>query len=174
MKRTIQLASLLPALLLMGCVGEYSIRNIDKPAPEAYESWVKPGATQLDIKKALLECGDPSPATNSFIYEKALGIKDNDGQLNHQFLTHACMEKSGFVYRWKYTLVDYCSWDRHKHLPACQPSAVIPERSVERRLNSWHCKLKTDRDYCRKHAFVPAACDDPKKDYTNPPPECRP
>lgn len=169
-----QLPALVAALLLVGCGSGYSIQNIDKPAPYEYESWVKPGSTQLDVKKALLECGKPSTSPNAFIYEKALGIKDSDGQLNQQFLTDSCMERAGFAIRWGDTVARYCSWERHKHLPACQPGAAIPERSVERRLNSWHCKLKTDRDYCRKHAFVPAACDDPKKDYNNPPPECRP
>lgn len=166
-------SSIMVLLALSGC-GEPSIRNIDKPAPQSDESWTKPGAIQLEIRKALLECGDPSPATNAFIYEKALGIKDSDGRLNHSFLTHACMERTGFVYRWKHSFTDYCSWDRHKHLPACQPGAVIPKRSVELRLNSWYCRLKTDRDYCRQHAFTPSACDNPKKDYNNPPPECRP
>lgn len=173
MKKMVQLTTLSVVLLLGGCWGGYNIRNIDKPAPLPYESWIKPGTTQLDVKKALLECGDPAPETNSFVYEKALDLKGSDSQLNHSLLTHACMEKSGFVYRWKYTFADFCSWGRHKHLPACQPGAVIPKRSVERRLNSWYCKLKTDRNYCRKHAFVPAACDNSKKDYNNPPPECR-
>jgi hypothetical protein len=167
-------SKLLCLFLLAGCGTDFSIRNIDKPAPLPYESWVKSGASELDVKKALLECGDPAPNTTGFIYEKALGMKDLDAQLNHQFLTGACMEKSGFRLRWGDTIAKYCSWDRHRHLPACQPGAVIPERSVERRLNSWYCKVKTDREYCRKHAFNPAACDDPKKDYNNPPPECRP
>jgi hypothetical protein len=84
------------------------------------------------------------------------------------------MERAGFAIRWGDTVAKYCSWDRHKHLPACQLNAAIPDRSVERRLNSWYCRLKTDREYCRKHAFTPSACDDPKKDYENPPSVCRP
>lgn len=84
------------------------------------------------------------------------------------------MENSGFLYWGKRKFADYCTMYRDKQLPACQPGALIPERSVERRLNSWHCKLETDHDYCRKHAFIPAACDDPKySNYDNPPPECR-
>lgn len=165
----------LTLLALSGC-GEYSIRNIDKPAPESYESWVKPGTTQLDVKKALLECGDPHPATNSFIYEKAFGITDFDEEMKHYLMTKACMERAGYAHRWR-SLAQSCAdsnFPKRKTYPACQPGAVIPERSIERRLNSWHCKLKTDRDYCRKHAFAPAACDDSKKDYNNPPPECLP
>jgi hypothetical protein len=162
-------------LALSGC-GGYSIRNIDKPAPALSEGWIKAGATQLDVKKALLECGAPHPDANDFIYEKALGIKDFDEQMSHFLLTKACMERAGYADRWR-SLAQSCAdsnFPKRKTYPACQPGAAIPERSVERRLNSWHCKLKTDRDYCRKYAFVPSACDDPKKDYNNPPPECRP
>lgn len=168
-------AALIPPLLLIGC-GGYSLSNIDKPAPEAYEAWVKPGATQLEVKKALLECGKPSPAPDGWAYEYGMGIKDNDTLLNHKFLTDACMEKSGFRHRWGATLEKYCRMHpEYRSYPACQPGAVIPERSVERRLNSWHCRLETDRDYCLKHALHPPACDDPKySDYENPPPECRP
>lgn len=157
-------------LALSGC----GLKNIDKPAPQEYESWTKRGATQLDIKKALLECGKPSPSPNAWAYEYGLGLKDFQEQLNHQFLTDACMERAGYKIRWGDSVKKYCSWDRHKNLPACQPSAEIPERSVERRLNSWYCKLKTDVNYCLKHALNPSACTREGKDYNNPPPECLP
>lgn len=176
MKLKVKLAAILVSTLLAGCA-EYVARNLSmgEPARLPDESWTKHGNTRLDIRKALLECGSPSTQLDRFIYEKSLGIKDSDDMLNHGLLTHACMENSGYVYWRKGTFSDYCTVYRHKHLPACQPGAVISERSVVRRLNSWHCKLETDRDYCRKHAFVPAACDDPKySDYNNPPPECRP
>ncbi len=175
MNFTVRLAITLACVLLASC-GEYVARNLHmgEPARLPEESWTKDGATRLDIKKALLECGSPSTQTDRFIYEKSLGIKNSDDMLNHGLLTHACMENSGYMYWRKGTFSDYCTVYNYKHLPACQPGAVIPDRSVERRLNSWSCKLKTDREYCRKHAFVPAACDDTKKDYNNPPPECRP
>jgi hypothetical protein len=156
---------------LSGC-GGHSIRNIDKPAPEAYEMWVKPGASPLDVKKALLECGEPHPAPTIAIYE-AIGLKTQDDQTQFSFMVDACMEKAGFIPRWD-NLEQSCKlYPKYRNYPACQPNAQIPTPSVERRLNSWHCKLKTDRDYCRKHAFTPTACDDPQKDYDNPPPECR-
>lgn len=167
---------MLTSAFLIGC-GEYIARNLPmgEPARLPEDSWTKHGAMRLDIRKALLECGSPSTQLDRFIYEKSLGIKDSDDILNHGLLTHACMENSGYRYWRKGTFADYCIAYADKHLPACQPNAAIPERSVERRLNSWHCKLETDRDYCHKHAFVPAACDDPKySNYDNPPPECRP
>jgi hypothetical protein len=161
-------------LALAGC-SSFNIRNIDQPAPPAWKAWAKPGATELDIKKAVLECGAPDPEVNGFIYEAA-GIKDFDEQMNHFFLTNACMEKAGFIDRWG-SVKRSCShpgFPKRRDYPACQRDAVIPQRSVELRLNSWLCKLETDREYCRKHAVVPKACDDPKRDYNNPPPECRP
>lgn len=174
MSRVNQCLATFSSLILSGCLGGYGISNIDKPAPQEYEAWVKPGATQLDIKKALLECGKPSPSPDVWAYQYGLGIKGVEDQLNHQLLTDICMEKSGYAIRWGDSVKKYCSWDRHKHLPACQPGVAIPERSVERRLNSWYCRLKTDLDYCLKHAVVPSACTGKHKDYNKPPPECQP
>lgn len=166
---------LLISTMLTGCGTLYGpFGPYAKPAPEIYEQWKMAGATPLDIKKALLECGEPAPTRSTFIYEKALGKSGQDDLLDYFFQVALCMERSGFTVPGSKTTKEYCSWDRHRHLLACQPDTVFPERSVERRLNSWYCKIKTDREYCRKHAFTPSACDDPKKDYNDPPPECLP
>lgn len=165
--------ALIVTLLLTGCAG-YRLANLDKPASEACEAWTKPGTTQLEVKKALLECGAPSPSPDAWAYEYGMGIKDPDSRLNRIFLTDACMERAGYTIRWGDSVKKYCSWDRHKHLPACQPGAVIPERSVERRLTSWFCRLMTDLDYCLKHAVDPSGCTREGKDYNKPPPECLP
>jgi hypothetical protein len=128
----------------------------------------------MEARRALLECGAPSPDMSSFIYEHVLGVDSLDAQISQSFMVSGCMEKAGLVRRW-HSLKESCKlYPRYAAFPACQPDAVFPERSIEHRLNSWYCKLKTDRDYCRKHAFTPSACDDPEKDYYNPPLECRP
>lgn len=132
------------------------------------------GFSLLEVKMGMLECGAPHYAPTSFMYEKALGLRTLDEQLSYAFMVSACMEKAGFRARWDSVAESCRKLSQYNTYPVCQPGAVIPERSVERRLNGWYCKLKTDRDYCRQHAFTPSACDDPKKDYTNPPPECRP
>jgi hypothetical protein len=170
---------LLCLIALSGC-GKYSIRNIDNPPPRpAYGGWLKPDGTvlpEIEAKRALLECGAPSPELSILAYELALGIKDSDDTIKHMLMVRGCMEQAGLRRQpgWD-SLRSSCKVQAHfSAFPACQPGAVFPERSVERRLNSWYCKVKTDREYCRKHAFNPAACDDPKKDYNNPPPECRP
>ena len=169
------MAITLISVFLTGCI-QYIARNLHMGEPARYpeDSWIKHGEARAEIRKALLECGMPSTQADQFVYEKALGLKNSDDVLNHVLSTHACMENSDYVYWRKSTFADYCLIYRDKQLPVCQPNAVIPQRNVETRLNSWLCKIKTDREYCRKHAFTPSACNDPKKDYDNPPPECRP
>ena len=167
MKRLIALILL---LLVSGC-GQYSIRNIDKPPPERYEVWKKQDATFLHIRKALLECGAvmPSWAANG-AYEK-IGIIEQKDQTNQGFLVDRCMLKAGFVEQnIRLTLKDMCADPRYRDYPACLPEAVIIVPSVDRRLNSWYCKVKTDYDYCLKHALAPQLCS-PEK-ISNPPPEC--
>ncbi len=151
--------------LLVGCTKPF------QPMKPGYKLWSKAGASDLDVKKAMLECGEPTPdpTVQSFVY--AFGLRDDDSQLNYFFLTDSCMENAGFKPH-RYTVAEYCSWDRHKHLPACQPGAEIPEPSVERRVNSWWCKIKTDYEYCKQHAVNPPACD--PEGYKKPPPECLP
>jgi hypothetical protein len=161
-------------LTLSGC-SNFSISNINQPTPSAWEAWFRKGTTYLEIKKAMLECGAPHSEVSRFIYESA-GINGIDEQMNHIFLVGACMEKAGFVNRGR-SFEQACTdsnFPERRSYPACRPGAAIPQRSVERRLNSWLCKLETDREYCLKHAFNPRGCDDPRKDYDNPPPECRP
>jgi hypothetical protein len=142
-----------------------------QPVAPEYEFWSKRGASQLDIKKALLECGMPSPDPTINMYEIYLGLKDDDAQLNEVLLEDACMENAGFRTR-LYTVKQRCSWDRRKDLPACQPGVEIRAPSVERRLNRVYCKIKTDYQYCLQHAINPSACN--PEGHKKPPPECLP
>ncbi|MRR52064.1 MAG: hypothetical protein EG825_14325 [Rhodocyclaceae bacterium] len=172
-----RLLLLMPLIILNAC-GQYSIRNLDNPTPRPnYGGWIKPDGSPmqyLEAKRALLECGDPSPEASGFEYEMALGITDEEEQIKHSFMVQGCMESSGLRQTWSSLKKDCSLQDRYATFPACQPGAVFPKRSVERRLNSWYCKIHTDREYCRKHTFIPSACDDPKEDYNNPPLECLP
>jgi hypothetical protein len=98
-----------------------------KPRPPAYLDWTKLGATILDVKKIFLECGWPSSDPGNEEIEQA-GMTIND-----QALAELCMMRNGFVCRDK----TWCYYN--PSLPACQPGAVIPTPSVERRLKSWWC-----------------------------------
>ena len=47
-----------------GCA-DFSIRNIGKPLPDLYEYWLDDRHSELEIKKALLDCGYPNPYGNT-------------------------------------------------------------------------------------------------------------
>jgi len=150
-------------ILFTGC-----IKSSFQPIPPLYMLWKKPGATQLEVKMALLECGKPSPNPRGY------GLNIADISPNDRVLADLCMEKLGFVTQdpfSAYKVVSTCKQSYHVNLPACQTDAIIPTPSVERRLNSWYCKLQTDYAYCLKHAVVPSAC---KQDnFKHPSPECQ-
>lgn len=166
-------STLLVSLLLLGGCTQYNIRNIDKPPSERYEIWKKSGVNILGVRKALLECGAIMPSwTVDGAYEKNNIINQND-QMNHSFLTDRCMLNAGYTQQnTSWTLKDACADTRYRDYPACQPDTVIPNPSIERRLTSWYCKVKTDYDYCLKHALAPKLCSVEK--VSNPPPECLP
>lgn len=165
---------LLALLFLLNGCGKYDIRNLDKPPPEDYETWKKPSNSQLDIKKALLECGAIAPSTLGWPYRKAyekIGIVEQYEQFNHDFLVNRCMINAGFIEQnTSWPLKEACADVRYRDYPACQTHAIIPTPSVERRLNSWYCKTKIDYNYCLKYALAPQLCS-PEKTKT-PPPEC--
>jgi hypothetical protein len=130
------------AVLLTGCFDGYSIKNIDKPLPEYYRLWEKQGETEFDIKKRLFECG----------WEGGGYIEKNTGAL-----VYMCMERSGY-----YALQSVDgkrkktnSWCYHwPDLPACQPGAEIPTPSVERRLNSRYCRVRTSFHACFENSMI--------------------
>ena len=159
------------SLLLIGC-STYMEQVVYKPAPATYEEWSKSGVTILGVKKALLECGKPAPNTNFEIYEKAFNISRYNelDYMNRLQIEDICLEHAGYIYNGIYNTQKTCSLNKYQSLPTCQPNAIIPTPSVERRLNSWYCKVKTDYDYCLKHALAPKLCS-PEK-ISNPPPEC--
>ena len=140
-----------------------------KPAPPAYLEWSKPGGTVLDAKKIHLECGWPSPDPKHYEMEQ-VGMTDNDF-----VLAYACVIHSGFVSRDPSDMIIH-TCHRNPSLPACQPGAVIPTPSVERRLKSWWCTQKIERhnggyEGCLKTALYPEKC---STDDFSIPPECLP
>lgn len=166
------------SLSVSGC-NQYSLSNIDRPPPEDYEIWIKEDESVFQIKKALLECGAIAPSTLGWPYHEAyekLGISSYDEQMNHYFLTSKCMENAGYKKQWGMrSAQEGCndvSFPERKKYSACQANAVIPKPSLERRLNGWYCKVKSDYNYCLTHALAPQLCSQEKAN--NPPPECLP
>ncbi|MDI9071543.1 hypothetical protein [Xanthomonas oryzae] len=109
-----------------------------QPNPDEYTMWSSSGASQLDVKKAMLECGYPSPFS---INERQLNLFPSN---NEVALISRCMEKSGFVYKDK--SYNFCR--SFRDLPACQPDAPIRRRELSRRLDSSFCKKYTKADAC--------------------------
>jgi hypothetical protein len=91
----------------------------------SYEFWERPGASQLEINKAMLECGYQS-------------LSFENEPLNEGILTRRCMQKSGFRSKSSYS---FCRETSSSDIPpACfLPEDQIPERSVERRVNGKQC-----------------------------------
>ncbi|MGS0514984.1 hypothetical protein ACQR5T_06125 [Xanthomonas oryzae pv. oryzicola] len=120
--------------LFAGCVNFVPFQ----PNPDEYQMWSAAGASQIDVKKALLECGYPTP----------FGIVDRELNLfpssNEVSLMSLCMERSGFVYEDK----NYNFCKSFRDLPSCQPGALIPHRELSRRINSKFCKKYIKSDVC--------------------------
>ena len=139
---------------IAGCAGK-----IFQPPPPNFLHWTAPGKSVIDVKKKLLECGAPEPSGRDY---QTLG---RNAQLSISF----CMVHAGFHSSTDYLL---CSHEWERMLPVCALGADIPTPSVNRRLNSHYCKVKTDYQYCKQNARHPTGCDN--NDYDNPRPECLP
>ncbi|WP_375659545.1 hypothetical protein [Bartonella sp. MR30HLJHH] len=135
MKILFNLSSLLILLSVAGC----DIENIDKLPPGEVAVWKKPGADFTEVGKALLECGMPHL---NYLEDEVQKLSDNEIAT-----IDACMLQSGF--RRKSGGPYWCSPFNGRNLPICQPGAVIPKRSVEKRLNSPFCKRSPVQPECK-------------------------
>lgn len=126
----------------------YGCRGAFQPLPYEYELWRKEGATELEIKKIILECGISHP----------LGGGAEGRSQNEIVLSHKCIENAGYIYfdpfKGKLDLNKEYGCHRNYDLPACQPGAEIPTPSVERRLNSRYCRIRTSFQACFKNSMI--------------------
>ncbi|UNF42830.1 hypothetical protein MNL08_03095 [Bartonella krasnovii] len=132
MKQTLKLLSTAILLIITGC-------QFNKPPPGEVYMWVKPGADFTEVGKALLECGMPTP------YDR----DPESRKLSYNAIAtiEACMLQSGF--RDRYGDPTWCETHKAENLPICRPGAVIPQRSVKRRLNSPFCKKYKNAPECK-------------------------
>ncbi|EJF79751.1 hypothetical protein [Bartonella doshiae] len=130
---------LLSGLILLSIAG-CGIENIDKPSPGYLSLWEKPGADFTEIAKALLECGMPAP------YD--VFPESRKQSINAKATVHACMTQAGYHYKNEHE-GGWCYTFKEENLPICRPGAVIPQRSVKRRLNSPFCKKNPKEDECQ-------------------------
>ncbi|WP_139413370.1 hypothetical protein [Bartonella mastomydis] len=132
MKQILKLLSGIALLIMAGCYPE-------QPSQTAVDVWEKSGADQLEVKKALLECG------MQHLDGRLDTEKSTDEKFNAEESVNACMIQAGF--QDKLGRVKWC--EKYENLPICQPDAVIPQRSVERRLNSPHCEENKEQPECQ-------------------------
>ena len=151
----IKRAIVLVVLFISGCASKPF-----QPPTKTYEDWIDGRHSELEIKKALLECGYPSPFTDypshmnskEFIEKMKGGVFNRDTYVKN----HRCMLKAGFVNNMKESF--YC--DDSPGLPCvkdkvCQPVSTscdlpwdkIPDRNITKRLESDYCKHKIYRTY---------------------------
>ncbi|WP_375638875.1 MULTISPECIES: hypothetical protein [unclassified Bartonella] len=134
MKMLFNLLSLLILLTVAGC----DIENIDKPPRGETAVWEKLGADSTEVGKALLECGLPHL---NYLEDEVQKLSNNENAT-----IDACMIQAGFHYKGR---ASWCSPFNGRDLPICQAGAVIPKRSVEKRLNSPFCKKYKNADECQ-------------------------
>ncbi|MEL6088843.1 hypothetical protein [Bartonella schoenbuchensis] len=136
MKQILKLLSGIALLSIAGC-------SLGRPATSSIGMWEKPGADFTEIGKALLECGMPTPFDRDSENQKA--------SINTKATVYACMLQDGFRYKDKEVLNmgGWCYTFREENLPICQPGAVIPRRSVKKRLNSPFCKQYKNSRKCQ-------------------------
>ncbi|MCZ2159277.1 hypothetical protein NPX99_08520 [Bartonella sp. 220] len=131
MKQTLKLLSTVTLLIIAGC-------QFNKLPPGEIATWEKPGADFTEVGKALLECGMPTPYDADPENQKL--------SYNAWATIEACMIQAGF--RDKVGGGTWCENRKSENLPICRPGAVIPQRSVKKRLNSPFCKKHPEQYEC--------------------------
>lgn len=123
----------LVALSLTGCFRQVRLKY-------RYEDWTKPGASEDEVKRALLECGYSGPFGGELPTDQ-----------NSRALSNRCMNKNGFI-NTGYLEVSHGKTvcEDHPEIPACHlPLDQIPDRSVAKRLNSPFCKEFPQATVCQ-------------------------
>lgn len=106
-----------------------------KSPPAYFEMWQKPGASELDTKIAVLECGYQTPYSGF----------EEDRDINKRALRQLCMLKNGFIYEPR--SITFCR--SSPNLDACKPenAGAIPDRDISRRLNAPFCKQSAHSNF---------------------------
>ncbi len=139
---------ILVIFLISGCASKPF-----QPPTKTYQDWVDGKHSELEIKKALLECGYPTPFADYPPYGTNASFSKNTYVKNYK-----CMLKAGFVNNLKHHPSHIC-YDS-TGLPCnkdikCQPRPLacdlswseIPDRSIKKRLESDYCQHKLYRTY---------------------------
>ena len=135
-------------------------KYIDRGETTPPKRWKKAGASDLEIRKALLECGSGVYiGKDAYELMKTLTLTQYDHGL---VLIKKCMLADNFDYLGN---VDLCE---NQSIPACQPDAIVPTREVERRINGAFCRddpylyecqpqsyeRRRNSSYCKKYPQI--------------------
>jgi hypothetical protein len=139
-----------------------------KPVPDQWTDYRKSGLTERQIYTALMECGWPYPHDLRWVpleVKEHLGINfpnTTEGINNFANLarfTERCMANAGISSKYQISCLtqdqETKKWTKLREIPACQPNAVIPKRSVETRLNSRFCKEYPNARACQLDPEAP-------------------
>ena len=133
--------------------------NMDRVAPMSWTYYLGNGASESEIRVALLECGSNVPGdVREFHKPDGNGFLLSPLHFNDSMLIMKCMQNSGFTNR---EFKDECNHPNATNIPACKPHATIPKRSVENRLNSPYCHLTPKAKICQPE--YDHSKDDPNK-----------
>lgn len=114
------------------------------------DSFASNGASRDEIRKAFLECGASVPG-DIVEYLTPDGKMFSELGANEFIFVVKCMDRSGFS---NGSYIPCRGWTENgkqipNNLPACQPDAVIPKRTVQNRLNSAYCKTYPETRLCQ-------------------------
>lgn len=126
-------------VILAGCNIRESFRY-----HESHERYQKPGATENDVIKAMLECGMVDP----FGYLRLETGRSYQEELENTTRSELCMLNDGFKIASGYR-GSICR--EGSTYEACNPenAHLIPTRDINRRLNSPYCKAYPKARACQ-------------------------
>ncbi len=104
--------------------------------------WGKAGATNTEVVKALLECGDTSPRAP---FHGAPNMT-----LEQSVMMSLCMEADGFRSNYENSTEGFCKRNSSVNPPilACRRGTQAPARNVNKRINSVFCHVYPKADVC--------------------------
>ena len=142
-------------LVLNGCT------NIDRAAPMSWTYYLGGGASESEIRLALLECSSNVPGDEREFYKPGGNGFLFPPMRSDYMLMVRCMQNAGFV---DSEFKNACNHPNAKDLAACKPDAVIPTRSVGNRLSSAYCKTYPETRLCQPLVVSEAEWNETHKD----------
>jgi len=118
-----------------------------EPITYEYEEWTKGKASEIEIVKALLECGYPEAYPGSVYRKTKINPYEKIGE-KERVVIHKCMKKAGFIFHeGTQNKSGYSSTIRILNKYPSYPS-VIPSRDINKRLKSPYCKAYPNSRPC--------------------------